>query len=214
MSARAEVDAQERNSAALEIDADNKDADLSLRLTASAGSDFSVNTIEARKGLDVNGARVTINPRYNVADEHADVVIGWNNDNTNVELTASADNQEVVVQHQLDNTNIKLTASADNQEVTISQQIDGNNRVAPTVSRNGDVSIQWERTLSDDSCLTATLKPNDSLDVEWKDNQWTANVNMPVDGANIKGANVSIKRDVNFWLSLSSVNIAQQFLLI
>jgi hypothetical protein len=52
--------------------------------------------------------------------------------------------------------------------------------------------------LSDDSSLTATLKPNDSLDVEWKDDAWTANVNMPIDGTNINGANVSIKRDVSF----------------
>jgi hypothetical protein len=198
VSARAEVDAQERNSANLEIDADNSDADVSLRMVASAGGDFSVESIEATKGLDMNGARVTVNPRYNVADEAADVVIGYSNDQTSVELTASADSQEVSVEHQLDNTNIKLTASADNQEVTISQQVDDKNRVAPTVSRNGDISVEWERSLGDDNSLTATLKPNDSLDVEWKDADWTANVNMPLDGASISGANVSIKRDVNF----------------
>jgi SH3-like domain-containing protein len=146
----------------------------------------------------MNGARVSVNPRYNVADGQADVVINWANDDTNVELTASADNQEVVVNHSMDKTSIKLTASADNQEVTISQQVDDNNRVSPTVSRNGDISVEWERTLSDDSSLTATLRPNDSLDVEWKDADWTANVNMPIDGANISGANVSIKRDVSF----------------
>jgi hypothetical protein len=198
VSARAEVDAQARDHADLEIDAKNDDADLSLRMTASAGNAFSVSHIEATKGLDMNGARVTVNPRYNVADEHADVVVNWDNGDTNVELTAAADNQEVVVNHRMDNTSIKLTASADNQEVTISQQIDDNNRVAPTVSRNGDFSVEWERTLSDDSSLTATLRPNDSLDVEWKDADWTANVNMPIDGANINGANVSIKRDVSF----------------
>jgi len=198
VSARADVDAQARDSADVEIDANNADVDLSLRMTASAGKSFSVGSIEATKGLDMNGARVTVNPRYNVADEQADVVVNWANGDTSVELTASADSQEVVVNHSLDNTSIKLTASADNQEVTISQQIDDDNRVSPTVSRNGDISVEWERTLSDDSSLTATLKPNDSLDVEWKDADWTANVNMPIDGANINGANVSIKRDVSF----------------
>jgi hypothetical protein len=198
VSARAEVDAQERSSAALEFDANNADADLSLRMVASAGNGFDVRSIEATKGLDVNGARVTVNPRYSVADESADVVIGYSNEQTNVELTASADNQEVSVSHQLDNTNIKLTASAANQEVTISQQIDANNRVAPTLSRNGDISVEWERSLGDDNSLTAKLRPNDSLDVEWKDDAWTANINMPLDGASISGANVSIKRDVNF----------------
>jgi len=217
VSARAERD-MSSDDTALEFDADNEDADLSFHVVASAAG--GMERVEATKGLDMNGARVTLNPRYNVVDEEADVVVGWENgdtnvkltasadnqevnvkhriDNTNIELTASRDNQEVVIDHQMDNTNVKLTASADNQEVTVSQQLDANNRISPTVNRNGDVSIEWERTLGDDSSLTATLKPNDSLNVEWKDNDWTANVDMGLDGTNINGANVSIKRDVTF----------------
>jgi len=220
VSARADVDGQDRSSAALEFDADNQDADLSLRLTASAGGGFNVRRVEATKGLDVNGARVTINPRYDVEAEAADVVLGYDNgstnvrltasadsqevnvkhslDNTKIELTASADNQEISIDHQMDKTNIRLTASADNQEVTISQQLDDNNRVAPTINNRGDISVEWERTLGDDSSLTARLKPNDSLNVEWRDNDWTANVDMPMSGANINGANVHIKRDIKF----------------
>lgn len=220
VSARADIDGQDRSNAALEFDAENEDADLSLRLTASTGGGFNVRRVEATKGLDVNGARVTINPRYDVESEEADVVVGYENgntnvrltasadnqevnikhklDNTDIELTASADNQEISVGHQMDNTNIRLTASADNQEVTISQQLDANNRVAPTINNRGDISVEWERSLGDDSSLTATLKPNDSLNVEWRDNDWTANVDMPMDGASISGANVRIKRDVTF----------------
>jgi len=176
VTARAEVDAQARDSADIEIDADNADADLSVSLTASAGDGFSVKTIEATKGIDSDGARITVNPRYNVETEEADVVVSYANGDTDV----------------------KLTASADRQEVTFSQQIDDDNRVAPTLSSSGDLSVEWERRLADDSSLTATLKPNDSIDVEWKDAAWTANVNMPIDGTDINGANVSIKRDVNF----------------
>lgn len=176
VSARAEVDAQELNSADLEIDADNEDNDLSVHLVASAGDEFKVNSVECTKGFDADGARVTVTPRFNLDDDERDVVINYNNDKTNV----------------------KLTASADNQEVTISQQIDDDNRIAPTISSGGDLSVEWERRLGDDSSLTATLKPDDSLDVEWNDAAWTANVNMPIDGTNINGANVSIKRDVNF----------------
>jgi hypothetical protein len=217
VSARAEKD-MSRDDTALEFDANNDDADLSLRVVASAGG--GVERVEATKGLDMNGARVTLNPRYNVANEEADVVVGWDSgdtnvrltasadnqevnvkhriDNTNIELTASRDNQEVVIDHQMDNTNVKLTASADNQEITVSQQLDENNRISPTINRNGDVSVEWERKLGDDSSLTANLKPNDSLNVEWKDHDWTANVDMGLDGTNINGANVRIKRDVTF----------------
>ena len=145
-------------------------------MVANAGSDFNLRSVEATKGFDANGARVTVTPRFDLENDQRDVVVNYNNDNTNV----------------------KLTASADGQEVTISQQLDKDNRVAPTVNSNGDLSVEWERRLSDDSSLTANLKPNDSLNVEWRDSAWTANVNMPIDGANINGANVSIKRDVNF----------------
>jgi hypothetical protein len=80
----------------------------------------------------------------------------------------------------------------------VSQQIDDDNRIAPTINSNGDLSVEWERRLGDDRSLTATVRPNENIDVEWKDDAWTATVNMPIDGTNINGANVSIKRDVNF----------------
>lgn len=176
VSARADIDAQDLSSADLQLDAANDDADLSLRLTASAGGDFNVRSVEATKGLDVNGARVTVRPRVDLENDNRDVEVNYSNDNTN----------------------IRLTASADSQEVTWSQQIDDDNRVAPTVNSRGDVSVEFERRLSDDSSLTANLRPNDSLDLEWRDAAWTANINMPIDGTNINGANVNIKRDVTF----------------
>jgi ankyrin repeat protein len=176
VSARADIDAQNLDSAELEIDANNKDNDISVNMLASAGRDFNVRSVQATKGFDANGARVTVTPRLDLENDDRDVEINYTNDKTSV----------------------KLMASASGQEVTISQQVDGDNRIAPTVNSNGDLSVEWERRLSDDGALTATLKPNESLDVEWRDAAWTANVNMPIDGTNINGANVSMKRDVNF----------------
>ena len=220
ISARAEKNMQDGSDTAIELDVDNDDIDLSLRVTASAGDGVAVESVQATKGLDLDDSRVTINPRYNLETEEADVVIGYSKDSTDVTLTASIDNQEVnikhdmgdtkvevtasrenqevIVDHTMDNTNLKLTASIDNQELTVSQQIDDDNRISPTINRNGDISVEWERSLGDDSSLTATLKPNDSLAVEWKDGDWTANVDMVMDGVNIDGASVSIKRDVTF----------------
>jgi len=198
VTARADVNCQDMSNADINLDANNEDNDISLRMVARAGNDFSLRRVEATKGLDLNGARVTVNPRFNLEDDERDVVIGYNNGDTDVRLTASTENQEVEINHHTGNTDIRLRASADNQELRVAQQIDDDNRIAPTINRNGDLSVEWERRLSDDSSLTATLRPNDSLDVEWRDAAWTANVKMPIDGANINGANVSIKRDVSF----------------
>jgi hypothetical protein len=199
VTARADVDCADFSTADVEVNADNEDNDVSVKMVASAGTgDFNVRSVEATKGLDIDGARLTVTPRINLKNDEKDVVINYNNGDSDVKLTASADSQEVELSHSTLNTDIKVVASADAQEVTVSQQIDDNNRVAPTINNNGDLSVEWERALGDDSSLTATLKPNDSIDVEWKEDAWTANVNMPLDGTEISGANVSIKRDVSF----------------
>jgi len=195
VSAKGEKDL-ESGSTDLEVNANNEDIDLSVALTASV--DGGVDSISATKNLDVDGKTLKITPRYRVADEDADVVIKYDAGDTNVELTASRDSQEVVIDHTMDKTNIKLTASADNQEVTVSQQIDDDNRIAPTINRNGDISLEWERKLGDDNTLTATLKPNESIDVEWKDDAWTAEVKAGLDGSNISGLSISTKREVLF----------------
>ena len=158
------------------VDANNDVTDLDIHLEASAGDGFAVKTVSAVKGIDADGARVTFEPRYNVETEESDVVINYSKDGT--EMT--------------------LTASQDAQSVTLSRQLDDDNRIAPTLNSSGDVSIAWERELGDDNSITTTLTPDESVNVEWKDAAWTATINMPLDGTDITGTNVSIKREVSF----------------
>lgn len=176
VSARAEFAGTDFSRANVDLDANNKDADLSLNIAASAGGGFKVHRVEATKGLDADGARVTVNPRFNLDTDSADVVVAYSKDGTDVELTASQAAQSV----------------------KISRRVDSENRVAPTIASNGAVSLEWERSLGNGNSLTTTVKPNDSVDLEWKDAGWTANINMPLDGANIAGTNVRIKREVSF----------------
>jgi len=175
-SARAELDVQDMSSASIEVEAENEENDLSIKIFGTVGKECTVSRVEATKGIDSDNARVTVNPRYNLETEEGDVVIGYKADKTEVEITASKDAQSV----------------------TISQQIDDENRVSPTIDNNGKISVAWERSLGDDKSVTTTLKPNESIDVEWKDDAWTANINMPIDGTDILGANVSVKREVSF----------------
>jgi len=202
----------------IDVSAVNEEADLSVKVVATA--DGGVDTISATKGLDIDGGSLTITPTYSVASEDADVVVAYDNGDTSVELTASADSQEVVVKHDMGDTNVQLTASkdsqevvighsmegtdftltasADNQEVTISKKLDDDNTISPTINRNGDVSVEWERSLGDDNSLIATVKPDESIDVEWKDDNWTANINAGLSGTTIEGISISAKRDVTF----------------
>lgn len=202
----------------IEVSAANEDADISVKVLASV--DGGVDSVSATKGLDLDGAAVTITPTYTLASEDAEVVVTYDNGDTNVELTASIDSQEVVIKHDMgdtnvqltaskdsqevvldhtmDNTNVKLTASVDNQELTISQQIDDDNKISPTINRNGDISVAWERSLGDDNSLTTTITPDESIDIEWKDDNWTANINAGLSGTSLEGVSISAKRDVVF----------------
>lgn len=192
-SVRADADASDLGNADLTIDSVN--GDTSLKMFASAAG---VSSVEATKTFDSDGASVSVNPRYNLETEEADVVIGYDAGDTSVELTASADSQSVVIGHSIADTSLSLTASADAQSLTLSQKIDGDNTVSPTFGSDGSMSVAWERSLGDGNSLTTTLTPNESVDMEWKDAAWTANINLGLDGASVSGANVSVKRDVNF----------------
>lgn len=192
-SVRADADASDLGNADLTIDSVN--GDTSLKMFASAAG---VSSVEATKTFDSDGASVSVNPRYNLETEEADVVIGYDAGDTSVELTASADSQSVVIGHSMGDTSLSLTASADAQSLTLSQKVDDDNTVSPTFGSDGSMSVAWERSLGDGNSLTTTLTPNESVDMEWKDAAWTANINLGLDGASVSGANVSVKRDVNF----------------
>jgi hypothetical protein len=177
VTARAEVAAGDYGSANLEINADNAGDDLSIKVDATAGGEFAVSKVEATKGFDSGDARVTVNPRFDVASKETDVVIGYSSGKTDVEVTASKEEQEV----------------------TVSQQLDADNKVSPSFAlRSGKMSVEWERSLGDDNTITTTLKPSEEVEVEWADGEWTANVNLPIVGSALGGANVSVKREVNF----------------
>ena len=167
-----------------EIDGEDEDTDMTFRMIGSASTRVKklnsarVNFVEVSKGFDNDGNRVTVNPRYNVDYKHADVV-----------LTYDAHDHDTL---------IKVTASKDDQVVTISQKLNDENIISPTIGRDGSLSLAWDRKLGEDNTIRTTLNPNRSVDVEWRDSDWTANVNFPMDESDVRGATVHIKRDIKF----------------
>lgn len=209
VSAGAKADCQNRDSANLEFDVGNSALNMYAFLLAKASKGgFDVKSVEATKGIKVgargkkkkvdSGARVSGTVRYNVKDKSRDVAVDYVNDVSSARVTSSGKVQWVDVNHKTGNTDIRVVASRDKQAVTISQQVDDTNRVSPTVNNKGDVSVEWERRIGDEASLSAILKHKESLDVEYEDAAWTVNVNMPIAKSRIRGATVSMKRDVFF----------------
>lgn len=159
-----------------EVDINAVNDDISLHLEASTGNGSKVHRVEATKSFDEDGSCVTINPRYNFDNNKSDIVLGLSKRGTD----------------------IRFTASHEEQYISLSHRLDKDNRISPSIASNGNLSLEWERRLVNGNSLTTIFKPNVSIDVEWKDSSWIADINFPIDGTKIKGANVRVKKEVNF----------------
>merc|ERR1711982_125282 len=140
-SARAELDSQDMSTANIEIEVENEEQDLTVKVCGTAGDNFAVSSVEATKAFDSDGSTITVNPRYDVATEDGDVVLGYVADRTEVEVTASRGSQKV----------------------SVSQQVDDDNRVTPSITSDGAITLEWEKRLGDDKSVTTLLKPNELI---------------------------------------------------
>eukprot|EP00546_Thalassionema_frauenfeldii_P006321 CAMPEP_0178924904 /NCGR_PEP_ID=MMETSP0786-20121207/17591_1 /TAXON_ID=186022 /ORGANISM="Thalassionema frauenfeldii, Strain CCMP 1798" /LENGTH=283 /DNA_ID=CAMNT_0020599677 /DNA_START=157 /DNA_END=1005 /DNA_ORIENTATION=- len=193
LTAKAYIDCQNYNNADFEIIAGNKNNKLRMKMLADAAvKNFHVRSMEVTKRLDLLGARLSLTPKIDLDRNDRSAIIKYSNGDSDIKISASANVQEVEISHHTAFSDVKLVASVNGQEMTVSKQIDDKNRVAPTINSNGDVSVEWERSLEDGSSLTTTFRPNDSVDIEWKDDAWTGNVNMALDGNRITGTNISV----------------------
>jgi len=185
LAARADVDSQGPwggDVAQVVVTAERPDLDLALRAEGAAGlagrpSDLALHRVQATKGMqNEEGHRLILTPRYDLRSRAADIVLAWRTGEVDVEVTASAAAQRV----------------------KLSKRLDDDNWVSPTIDSRGDVSLEWEHRIDDESSFTARIKPQEAVDVRWTDKEWTASVNMPVDGRDVSGANVHISREVKF----------------
>ena len=179
------MDVQSMDRVDFEVDGEDADNDVRFRLLgrgyARGGgwrSAARLGFAELTKGFDNDGNRVTINPRYDVDRDRADLVVTYD----------------------ADDTVIRVVADRDDQEVTISQKLNADNIISPTIGSDGSLSLAWDRKLGEDNSIKTTLNPNRSVDVEWRDAAWTAEVNFPMEerDAALRGATVHIKRDIKF----------------
>ena len=125
------------------------------------------------QGFNVVGGRFLINPRYNFKESTPDVILGYDRGSTAV----------------------TLEASMASQKVTVSQEIVEGHRIIPSFTADGDISLGYEKKTATGS-ISTTVKPNDSVILQWNDGPWTAIIEAPLDGFSTTGVNVSMKRKV------------------
>jgi len=192
-SIKAEVDAQKLDCIDFVVTSDKVEHALSLKAIGSysKSNHGSLSKVQGTKTYKINdnnnvdsNTKVSITPRYNMKTEEADVVIGY-------------------VQEKDDENGFEIIASKETQQITLYQKVKNDHRISTTLatsSNNGSrVSFEWENIIGENKSVTTCVKPDQSIDVNWKDNGWDANINLPLDGLmDIKGLNVVIKRKLTF----------------
>ncbi len=85
---------------------------------------------------------------------------------------------------------VSIDADMDQQKLTVAKGF-GANVIAPSITNQGDVEVQFTRKLPTGS-VVATVKSNESLNVKWSDGKWVANLKAPLGRDFAKEARVTL----------------------
>jgi len=163
----------------IDVEADGGPTDVKLRAKGSV--DTAAQTGELREvglsqSFDAPGGEVALSPSYNLADKKADIVLAYENKDTDTVITIAAD--------------------MDSQRVTVNQRINEDNEISPSITSDGDVELQYKRIIGD-GVMTANYKPNDSTSVKYEEGPWVASANFPMEGFyQLGGPQLAIKRSI------------------
>lgn len=174
VSARADVNSDDIN--IIDVDLRVESGGNMVQLLATKGDgEVTYNSVQAKGSFGIGPGDVTINPRYNLKSEKADVSVAF----------------------ELEKTAFGVSASTDFQKFTLSRTIGDNTMIAPTIATNGDFSFAVKQSI-ERGTVTGTFKANDSLSLEWADGPWVANVVAPIEGYTYNGIKVSAKKKLDF----------------
>lgn len=179
LQAKLDTDSDRFRQVDIDVEAEGGPTDCKLRAQGSV--DTSAQTGELREvglsqSFDAPGGNMAVSPSYNLASKKADVVLAYENQDTDTTVTIAAD--------------------MDSQRVTVSQRIDDDNEISPSITSDGDIELQYKRIMGD-GVMTANYKPNDSTSVKYEEGPWVASANFPMDGYyQLGGPSLNIKRSI------------------
>lgn len=171
----------------IDLDIDNEEFDTKLHLDSKFNYDkdkkkasFLVDSIQADKTFTLEHGSLKVSPRYDFSSKVPDVVVSFDKDG---------------------DVGVEVNASKDFQSVTVSGRLNERNKISPTVTSEGDLSLEWEHTLGDidgDNGIKTTYRPNESVDIDWKDKGWSTSIHMDIEDHELLGPEISFKKIVTF----------------
>lgn len=186
------------------------DNTVSGELTYSEGDNEVVAQVNSKSDEVLESVEYTrrgqgwmFRPRFNVRDRAVDLEAETQiNDDTmlNVKVNQGGDSEVELNYRSDDKTSWKATSNTKNLQLEVERSIDDNNSVRPAFDVSAKhLTLSWIRKLGDDRKLTATVDPDNSVDLELEgndDGDWTAKVSAP--WSSPRDVDVSFGRKFNF----------------
>ena len=136
--------------------------------------DMDISSVRLSQSVDVLGGTFTVQPGYNIRAEQPDIKVAY-----------AVSGAAVVVD-----------ANAGRQKLTVVKALGDKNRIAPSITSDGDVALQYSRAIRDGT-LTATMQPKSSLNLSWSEGKWNVNLNAPLKGTSVNMGGIKLSATCN-----------------
>lgn len=180
---KAKVDTVSENLNSVDFVVQAEGGPTSLLLRASGNVDAKSKTgkvteVGLTQAFTAPGGDLSLSPRFNLDSRKADVRVEYGIDD--------------------DATHITVDADMDRQKVTVARRINAGNLVAPSITSDGDVELEYRRVVRG-GVLTAKYRPNDATSLEFEEGPWVASAQIPMDGFYklSSGTKFSIRRSIS-----------------
>lgn len=178
---RAKVDAESENlnNVDFHVLADGGPTAVTLRASGNVDTKSKsgkVTDVGLTQSFSAPGGDLFLSPSYNLASRKA----------------------EFNVEYAVDNTRIIVDADKDKQRVTVARRIDDLNWIAPSITSDGDLEVEYRRIVRG-GVLTANYRPNDSTSFKYEEGPWVATAEVPMDGLYKlhSGTTFSVRRSIS-----------------
>jgi len=188
VSAKGEMDVNLRSSAEFELDVLNEEFDFSAGIDATISKDDGLNLkyAELEKTANTNildrEGLFGIKPRYDFVEEKSDIEISYESEAVSLSIVASQEERSLKLSRQMGNFMPYFRDA----------------KYSLVASDKQDISFEYERKIDEDGSVTASFRPNDHAEIEWKDNGWIASAKAKLDGMTPLEPEVRIKKDISF----------------
>ena len=185
MSTRVDTELNKSSLLNMECSAEHVEEDVAVTFCASTGGSSTLKSIELRKAFSSDNSKndkIMIQPRWDMTDKTRDIKVTFQGANSSVQYITSNDSNN------------------NNSKIQYSRNIGANHKITQSLGNNGLFGLEYVIGLDNDdesNTIRASIQ-NDTVDLEWEEDNWCANVRIPLLGNAVEGMLIGVKREVHF----------------